>query len=460
MQVVVPSTPAQMFHMIRRQMLRSLRKPLIVMTPKSLLRHELSVSSLKDLTDGGFATVIDEVDDIAAGTGAARGVLQRQGLLRPAQGAPRGRPEGRRAGAHRAAVSVPDARPTRPCCGAIRRRAKSSGARKSRRTRAPGTRSATGWSRALQKDRHTLLYAGRGHAAAPATGIAKIHDAEQRELVDAALRATVRESASVTLHARSRAAAAAPAAQEFLNVDSRRRHMTTEIKVPKLPESVADATLVNWHKKPGDAVARDENLADLETDKVVLEVPAPVAGVLKEIKVAGRHHGDQRPAAGHRRGGRRRAAAAAAAAHRDSGSRSAQGCRSGRSAAPAAAAAKSGPAARRVAAETGVDVATVAGSGLGGAVTKADVLAAAPRCRGPCRRLARRTPRAHDAPARAHRRAPGHGAGHAGAADHLQRGRSARRAGTARPLQGQVREEPRREARLLVVLRQRAPSRR
>src|SRR5690606_37710250 len=61
--------------------------------------------------------------------------------------------------------------------------------------------------------------------------------------------------------------------------------MSTEIKVPKLPESVADATLVTWHKKPGDAVARDENLADLETDKVVLEVPAPVAGVLKEVKV-------------------------------------------------------------------------------------------------------------------------------------------------------------------------------
>src|SRR5262245_65598574 len=63
--------------------------------------------------------------------------------------------------------------------------------------------------------------------------------------------------------------------------------MSTEIKVPKLPESVADATLVTWHKKPGDAVARDENLADLETDKVVLEVPAPVAGVMKEVKVQG-----------------------------------------------------------------------------------------------------------------------------------------------------------------------------
>ncbi|MCH7508792.1 MAG: 2-oxoglutarate dehydrogenase complex dihydrolipoyllysine-residue succinyltransferase [Proteobacteria bacterium] len=59
--------------------------------------------------------------------------------------------------------------------------------------------------------------------------------------------------------------------------------MLKEVKVPLLPESIADATLVNWHKKPGDSVQRDENLVDLETDKVVLEVPAPVAGVLQEI---------------------------------------------------------------------------------------------------------------------------------------------------------------------------------
>ncbi len=61
--------------------------------------------------------------------------------------------------------------------------------------------------------------------------------------------------------------------------------MTTEIRVPQLPESVADATLVTWHKQPGDTVKRDENLADLETDKVVLEVPAPMNGVLRELKV-------------------------------------------------------------------------------------------------------------------------------------------------------------------------------
>ena len=61
--------------------------------------------------------------------------------------------------------------------------------------------------------------------------------------------------------------------------------MSTEIRVPQLPESVADALLVAWHKKPGDPISRDENLADLETDKVVLEVPAPSNGVLKELKV-------------------------------------------------------------------------------------------------------------------------------------------------------------------------------
>src|SRR5579862_1661204 len=61
--------------------------------------------------------------------------------------------------------------------------------------------------------------------------------------------------------------------------------MSVQIRVPQLPESVADATLVAWRKEPGQAVTRDENLADLETDKVVLEVPAPVSGVLREIKV-------------------------------------------------------------------------------------------------------------------------------------------------------------------------------
>ena len=61
--------------------------------------------------------------------------------------------------------------------------------------------------------------------------------------------------------------------------------MSIEIQVPPLPESVSDATLVAWHKSVGEGVARDENLVDLETDKVVLEVPAPAAGTLSKIVV-------------------------------------------------------------------------------------------------------------------------------------------------------------------------------
>ena len=59
--------------------------------------------------------------------------------------------------------------------------------------------------------------------------------------------------------------------------------MSIDIKVPMLPESVSDAVLATWHKKVGDAVEAGDNLLDLETDKVMLEVPAPCAGVLQEI---------------------------------------------------------------------------------------------------------------------------------------------------------------------------------
>src|SRR5688500_9384980 len=61
--------------------------------------------------------------------------------------------------------------------------------------------------------------------------------------------------------------------------------MSIEVKVPVLPESVSDAVIAAWHKQAGDAVSRDETLLDLETDKVVLEVPSPVDGVIKELKV-------------------------------------------------------------------------------------------------------------------------------------------------------------------------------
>jgi 2-oxoglutarate dehydrogenase E1 component len=192
MQVVVPSTPAQMFHMLRRQMLRSLRKPLIVMTPKSLLRHELSVSRLEDITGGGFATVIDEIDDIVPAQvhrlvfcsgkvyfdllKARREAGRRDiALVRIEQLYPFP------SQAYEAALRrYPNARQIVWC----QEEPQNQGAWYQIRHRLEAP---------LQKDRHTLLYAGRAHAAAPATGIAKIHEIEQRELVDAALNATALE---------------------------------------------------------------------------------------------------------------------------------------------------------------------------------------------------------------------------------------------------------------------------
>jgi 2-oxoglutarate dehydrogenase E2 component (dihydrolipoamide succinyltransferase) len=145
--------------------------------------------------------------------------------------------------------------------------------------------------------------------------------------------------------------------------------MTTEIKVPKLPESVADATLVTWHKKVGDSVAREENLADLETDKVVLEVPAPVAGILKEIKVpAGTTVLSDQLLATIEAGA---VAAKPTAATTAAAAAQPVAAKVETPAAPKAAA-KVSPSARRVLEEKGVDAAAVTASGKGGVVTKAD----------------------------------------------------------------------------------------
>jgi 2-oxoglutarate dehydrogenase E2 component (dihydrolipoamide succinyltransferase) len=147
--------------------------------------------------------------------------------------------------------------------------------------------------------------------------------------------------------------------------------MSIEIKVPPLPESVSDATLVAWHKKSGDGVQRDENLVDLETDKVVLEVPAPASGTLSEIRVeegatvtagdvlALLEEGDvaaadvaDEPAA------EPEVAAETVAAETDSGR-----------------APKTSPAVRRLLEEHDLDATMVSGTGKDGRITKADVMA-------------------------------------------------------------------------------------
>jgi 2-oxoglutarate dehydrogenase E2 component (dihydrolipoamide succinyltransferase) len=158
--------------------------------------------------------------------------------------------------------------------------------------------------------------------------------------------------------------------------------MIIDVKVPQLSESVAEATLVTWHKKVGAAVARDENLIDIETDKVVLELPAADAGVLVEIikgdgdtvvsgEVIARIDTSAKASAG--------APAAAASATAPAPAPKA--------AAPAAGAASAAgvamPAARKILDEKGVAAADVAGTGRGGRVTKEDALAAQPKAAAP-----------------------------------------------------------------------------
>ncbi|MBD8879693.1 2-oxoglutarate dehydrogenase complex dihydrolipoyllysine-residue succinyltransferase [Rhodanobacter sp. 7MK24] len=150
--------------------------------------------------------------------------------------------------------------------------------------------------------------------------------------------------------------------------------MSTEVKVPVLPESVSDATIATWHKKAGETVKRDENLVDLETDKVVLEVPAPVDGVLKEIKFESGATVNSQQVIAVIEEGAAAAAAAPAAAPAPAAAAPAPG-----PAAPKAAAAELSPAAQRVATENKVDPSGIAGTGRDGRIIKEDVVNAGSR---------------------------------------------------------------------------------
>ncbi|MBO9829091.1 dihydrolipoyllysine-residue succinyltransferase [Xanthomonas sp. A2111] len=157
--------------------------------------------------------------------------------------------------------------------------------------------------------------------------------------------------------------------------------MATEVKVPVLPESVSDATIASWHKKAGDAVKRDENLVDLETDKVVLEVPSPVDGVLKEIKFeAGATVTSSQLLAIIEEGATAAAAPAEAkvaeAPKAEAPKAAAEAPKAAKAEAPKAAGDVSSlpPGARFSAITEGVDPSQVEGTGRRGAVTKEDIL--------------------------------------------------------------------------------------
>jgi len=154
--------------------------------------------------------------------------------------------------------------------------------------------------------------------------------------------------------------------------------MSIEVKVPVLPESVSDATIATWHKKAGDAVKRDENLVDLETDKVVLEVPAPVDGVIKEIRQeTGATVNSQQVIAVIEEGAVAAAPAPAAAAPTPAAATPAP-------AATKAATAELSPAAQRVATENKVDTSAIAGTGRDGRIIKEDVVnAGTPKAAAP-----------------------------------------------------------------------------
>ncbi|HTT06200.1 MAG TPA: 2-oxoglutarate dehydrogenase complex dihydrolipoyllysine-residue succinyltransferase [Steroidobacteraceae bacterium] len=161
--------------------------------------------------------------------------------------------------------------------------------------------------------------------------------------------------------------------------------MTVEIRVPQLPESVADATLVAWRKSSGDSVSRDENLADLETDKVTLEVPAPVNGVLRELKVAaGTTVKSGEVLAVIEEGAAAKAAGTAAAVGAPAPAAASPATASPATASPATASptaaadgGRAGPAARRVMEESHLPASAVTGSAPGGRITKGDALQAA-----------------------------------------------------------------------------------
>jgi 2-oxoglutarate dehydrogenase E1 component len=192
MQVCVPSTPAQMFHMLRRQMKQGFRKPLIVMTPKSLLRHKLSVSQLEDLAQGSFRTVIDEIDDIQP-TKVSRVVFCSGKVYFDLLDSRRG--DGLN---HIAIVRIEQLYPfpAEEYAAIIRKYANAREivwCQEEPQNQGAWYQIRHRLQESLTAD-HQLLYAGRAPAAAPATGIPQLHQEQQQALVDAALRSTSTEA--------------------------------------------------------------------------------------------------------------------------------------------------------------------------------------------------------------------------------------------------------------------------
>jgi 2-oxoglutarate dehydrogenase E1 component len=193
-QVCVPSTPAQMFHLLRRQMVRALRKPLIILTPKSLLRHPLSVSRLEELASGGFRNVIDDIDDLKP-SAVTRIVLCTGKVYFDLL---RSRRESKVDNVALVRLEQLYPFPSEEYEAVIR---KYSNAREIVWCQEEPQNQGS-WFQIRHRlqlplhAKHELLYAGRAGAAAPATGISALHEQQQKNLVTAALMGTPPEEAA------------------------------------------------------------------------------------------------------------------------------------------------------------------------------------------------------------------------------------------------------------------------
>ena len=273
MQVANCSTPANYFHILRRQLKRDIRKPLILMTPKSLLRHKRAVSRLDEMgPKTTFHRLLVGRCAVAAG--------------REDQACPRRQDQPRRAVLRARSISISTksarsgASTTSICCGSsssIRCRSRRLFTELGRFRKAefmwcqeePRNMGAFSFLEPwlewvfnqLGATGKKPLYAGRPASASTAVGQMSKHLAQLKTLLDEAL----------------------PDHSLATGVTGEGTHTMTEIRVPTLGKSVTEATIGKWFKKPGDPVAVDEPLVELETDKVTVEVPSPAAGVLSDI---------------------------------------------------------------------------------------------------------------------------------------------------------------------------------
>ena len=299
MQVANCTTPANYFHILRRQLKREIRKPLILMTPKSLLRHKRAVSRLDELATGTSfhrllwddAQLLPNEKIKLVADDKIRRVVMCSGKVyydlyeeREKRGI-----DDIYIAAHRAALSVPDqgaggrAFPLQAGGnGVVPGRAAQHG-RLVLRRRFPAMDSQPD---RRQASHHALCRASgvgldRGRADVEAPGAAQAVPRRGAGVIDWLSWSGVSPDPGRMLCHPKRDARHKAGHDRMRG----KRDVMADIRVPTLGESVTEATVGKWFKQPGDAVAVDEPLVELETDKVTLEVPAPAAGVLSDIAV-------------------------------------------------------------------------------------------------------------------------------------------------------------------------------